>query len=1159
MKIANKPIASWILIHLLTIFFFLPFAGPALAAESAAAGKTLIVGSEPNFPPFAIGYSEETADGFSVELWKAVAAESHLNYTLRVRPFHQLIEELKSGRIDVLVNVGQSEERRRYAGFSVPTVVDKGAIFVRTGQAGIESEADLAGKSIIVQKGVLIHQYALSKGWKKQLVEVNNIEEGMKLLAAGKHDALLTVKLPGLQTIKKLKLTNVRALDIALGNTLKLSFAVQKGNVDLLAEINEGLAITKANGIYDKLFEKWLGVYQERELSNQTLLRYAGIIGLILVIIFAYVLSKWRTEREFTQQQILDYRERTQLALEGGDLGLWDWSVPSGNVFFNERWCAMLGYPPDEIAPHVNSWKALVHPDDWSVINPVLNDHLAGKSERYESEHRMLHKNGHWIWVLDRGKVMERGIKGEPLRVVGTHLDITERKNNQDYLETLLAEQNAMLDNELIGIARVRNSRFIWVNPTFEKMLGYEKAELIGAPTSKLFISEEAYQIFSDVCHPKINSHAPYRSVIKQVCKDGRQLWVDLSCTIIDGNNDELMGVMIDVTEQKQAEDERLEVLNRINKIARLVPGFVYQYCLRPDGSACFPYASEGIRDIYRVSPEQVREDAAQVFDILHPDDYQGIFDSILTSAKNLSPWQYEYRVKFDDGSVRWLFGNALPNKQPDGSTLWHGFITDITERRKIEALLHDSETRNALILNCAELGTWDWEIKTGRVVFNEHWAEMRGYRLDEIKQHVSEWEKRIHPDDLPKIQAKVTEHFNTRSGFFHAEYRVLTKAGDWIWILDRGAVIEFDADGNPARMAGTEMDITLRKQADKELLESRERLYFALQGANDGMWDWNLVTGEVYYSPRWKSMLGYADDELMNTIETWENLVDPADRDPVYQQAQEYAKGQIQKFEVEFRMRHKDGRWVNILSRAKLAVDAPGRLLTPLRLIGTHVDISDRKIQERKRIEQEKAHRINLVREVNHRIKNNLQGITGILRQYTVKHPETLDPINQAISQMQSIAVIYGLQGQDSLSRVSLIELLGAISKGVESLWKVPFKLDRPPDWPEYIITENEAVPLALVLNELSLNAVKYGKNSGYVKISLRANVSDGSVQIAIRNHGNLPAGFNFENKLNLNTGLNLVASLLPPKGAKLSFEQQGSLVVALLELHPPILIKES
>jgi PAS domain S-box-containing protein len=615
------------------------------------------------------------------------------------------------------------------------------------------------------------------------------------------------------------------------------------------------------------------------------------------------------------------------------------------------------------------------------------------------------------------------------------------------------------------------------------------------------------------------------------------------------------MGVMIDVTEQKQMEDAKLEVLNRINKIASQVPGVVYQYCLRPDGSSCFPYASERIQKIYRVSPEEVREDASKVFAILHPDDYEGIVDSILSSAKNLTPWQYEYRVKFDDGTIHWLFGNALPNKQEDGSVLWHGFITDITERKKIETLLHDSEVRNALILNCAELGTWDWDIKTGRVIFNEHWAGMRGYRLDEIEQHAREWEKHIHPDDLPKVRASVAEHFNCRSGFFHAEYRIFTKSGQWIWILNRGAVIEFDVDNHPKRMVGTEMDITTRKLAEQRLKISQERLYLALQGANDGMWDWNYQTDEVYFSPRWKSMLGYADNELENHMDTWSKLVDPADRDFVYQQAKDHVEGRLPKFEVEFRMRHKDGHWVYILSRGKLAVDSNGKKLMPIRMIGTHVDISDRKNQEQQRLAQERMHRNTLVQEVHHRVKNNIQGIIGILRQFAAKHPETLAPINHAVSQMQSIAVIYGLQGQDSLSRVSLIELLGAILEGIEFLWKVQFKLDRPPDWPEYIITENEAVPLALVLNELVLNAVKYGNNSDYVKISLRANVSDGSVQIAIRNHGNLPAGFNFDNKLQLNTGLNLVASLLPPKGARLSFEQQGSLVVALLELYPPII----
>ena len=109
----------------------------------------------------------------------------------------------------------------------------------------------------------------------------------------------------------------------------------------------------------------------------------------------------------------------------------------------------------------------------------------------------------------------------------------------------------------------------------------------------------------------------------------------------------------------------------------------VYQYYLRLDGSSYFPYASEAIREIYRVSPQQAFEDAAAVFAVLHPDDHDAVLIAIQQSAAAQTPWAQEYRVKFDDGTVRWLMGSALPIRQPDGGTLWHGVVTDITERRK--------------------------------------------------------------------------------------------------------------------------------------------------------------------------------------------------------------------------------------------------------------------------------------------------------------------------------------------------------------------------------------------------------------------------------------------------------------------------------------------
>jgi len=150
---------------------------------------------------------------------------------------------------------------------------------------------------------------------------------------------------------------------------------------------------------------------------------------------------------------------------------------------------------------------------------------------------------------------------------------------------------------------------------------------------------------------------------------------------------------------------ELKELIERLTKIAAQVPGVVYQFKLRPDGSSCFPYASERIREIYRVSPQDVLEDSAPVFAVLHPDDFAGVTESITRSAQTLLPWQYEYRVIFTDGEVRWLYGNSLPELQDDGCVLWHGFITDVTERKQQEEAKQNLENQLRQVQKMESIG----------------------------------------------------------------------------------------------------------------------------------------------------------------------------------------------------------------------------------------------------------------------------------------------------------------------------------------------------------------------------------------------------------------------------------------------------------------------
>lgn len=140
------------------------------------------------------------------------------------------------------------------------------------------------------------------------------------------------------------------------------------------------------------------------------------------------------------------------------------------------------------------------------------------------------------------------------------------------------------------------------------------------------------------------------------------------------------------------------------------------------------------------------------------------------------------------------------------------------------------------------------------------------------------------------------------------------------------------------------EKEIAEREQTQTALRESEQRFELAMRGANDGLFDWNLAADRIYYSPRWKGILGYRDEELPNEFSTWENLVDETDRDRSLAMLNDYMNGRRDNFHIELRMRHKDGHWVDILSRASMVLDEDGKVI---RVVGTHVDISEKKRQE--------------------------------------------------------------------------------------------------------------------------------------------------------------------------------------------------------------------
>lgn len=210
---------------------------------------------------------------------------------------------------------------------------------------------------------------------------------------------------------------------------------------------------------------------------------------------------------------------------------------------------------------------------------------------------------------------------------------------------------------------------------------------------------------------------------------------------------------------------------------------------------------------------------------------------------------------------------------------------------------------------------------------------------------------KTLMADNLLKVRE--TEEIITQEGY------VNDTSGNKVWYHST-LVPVLNEDGQIDSIMIVSMNITAQRQAEdvlkhvldemelkieertEELYKSEERFSLAMRGANDGLWDWNLETDEVYYSPRWKSMLGYAENELDGNINTWKSLVHPDDNEYVFGQVQDYLAGRTDSFEVEMRMHHKDGYEVSVLSRAFLVNrESDGK---PVRLVGTHVDITERK-----------------------------------------------------------------------------------------------------------------------------------------------------------------------------------------------------------------------
>lgn len=354
------------------------------------------------------------------------------------------------------------------------------------------------------------------------------------------------------------------------------------------------------------------------------------------------------------------------------------------------------------------------------------------------------------------------------------------------------------------------------------------------------------------------------------------------------------------------------------------------------------------------------------------------------------------------------------------------------------------------------------------------------------------------------------------------------------------------NGEGAVYGLCGISTDITERKEAEEAL-----RIASIAFECQEGIIVMNASFKVLRVNRAFSQISGYDAGEAQEAITKFlASSRNPASTTPgFWDDAQRLGAW---KGEVRFRRKH--GEYYTALVTVTAVRDAAGHVS---HFVCNFVDNTSGELLEQQRLTNEAAQRNALVREVHHRIKNNLQGITGLLRQYAQKQPEMADPINQAIGQMQSVSVIHGMQGRAETLSVRLCELTSEIAAEIEELWRVPIQVDIPSNWEYRIVEENEAVPMALVLNELILNAVKHCDDKcKVVRITIRAGDQRDRVQITIFNSGRLaldrPPSHTGQ------SGLQLIAALLPREGAHIDRSQQGDEVVTRIEVGPPVVSRE-
>ncbi len=576
----------------------------------------------------------------------------------------------------------------------------------------------------------------------------------------------------------------------------------------------------------------------------------------------------------------------------------------------------------------------LLGPELYALNEPYVLGALRGAAQRFER--KLITAAGARRQTLAR--YIPDIVDGRVLGFFALVSDVTE------IVEGMVAKArlSAIVDSAQDAI--VGNDRADVVtswNDAAEQLFGYTAAEAIGKHLSIVIPPDKADEIKRIDAITRAGRRVEHFET-ERVRKDGTRFPVSIPISPIWGDGGGITGesaIVRDIT-QRRRDEQHLRLLEKC--LATLNDIVVI--------TEAGPLAAPGPRIVY-VNDAFERRTGFRKEEVIgqSPRILQGP-DTDPTEVKRIGTALREWRsVRAElvnyrkSGEPFWLELDIVPVADSQGTyTHWVAVERDITERKRAEENLRSARARLRFALDAADMGEWDLDLRTNVSVRSLRHDQCFGYDTAVPVWGADTFLAHVHPEDRARLE-KLRKSARAGRGLYDVECRVVWPDGSihWLWIK---GTYSFDDSGAPIRLSGIIADVSERRRLQESERAASARLQLATDASNTGLWDWDRRTDEIYLSPVWKRQLGYTDEELPSTFRTVLELLHPEDRDAAVGAITASTAAPDASFEQEFRMRHKDGSYRWIMSRAALIRDEDGEAI---RMIGSHIDVTSHRVAQ--------------------------------------------------------------------------------------------------------------------------------------------------------------------------------------------------------------------